>query len=356
METQEKLYFAPSAGRSNEKAQDYLIFLIPGNPGLIDYYDPFLSTLHTLLSGFRDSKFHLAGHSLAGFATTREDKKSLLSSHELAGLQRQIEYIDDLLYEQVDEIWEASGKTPKVILMGHSVGAYILLEIIQRHRTRIEDGKKDFDLIGGILLFPTITHIARSPSGIVASALLSIPHSPGIANAFVRCLTYLVPATVLYYLIRALNFPEHAARTTTAFIKSPSGIKRVLYLAKDELDMITDDKWGKEIWGAATEPGTNSKDTINSNLVFYWGQNDKWVAKKTRNELIAARGYVDAKSKSTSTLSSSTSSIASVDPWKPSMYVEDQKIPHAFCLKHSEIVAEKVRTWVENIIQNHNER
>ncbi|KAL8727465.1 MAG: hypothetical protein Q9181_005705 [Wetmoreana brouardii] len=354
METRETIYYAPSAGRSNEKAQDYLIFLIPGNPGLIDYYDPFLSTLHTLLSSSLDANFHICGHSLAGFATHR---KRTLASSELAGLQRQIEYVDDLLYEQVKEIRQATGKTPKVILMGHSVGAYILLEVIQRHRKRIEsdDAEEDFDLIGGILLFPTITHIARSPSGIVASALLGIPRSAQIANAIVKCLTYLLSASTLYYLLRTiLRLPEHAARTTTSFIKSANGIERVLQLAKDEMDMITHDKWGKEVWGAATEPGTNSKDTINSNLVFFWGKNDRWVASKTRNDLINARGYLDAKAKSSPSFSSSES-VAAVDPWKPNMYIDEQSIPHAFCLKHSEIVAEKVHKWVKDIIRNHHE-
>lgn len=35
---------------------------------------------------------------------------------------------------------------------------------------------------------------------------------------------------------------------------------------------ITDDKWDKEVWGAATSEGTNSRDTANSNLTFYWGE------------------------------------------------------------------------------------
>ena len=34
---------------------------------------------------------------------------------------------------------------------------------------------------------------------------------------------------------------------------------------------ITEDKWGKEVWGAATSEGTNIKDTANSNLTMYWG-------------------------------------------------------------------------------------
>ncbi|KAL8811044.1 MAG: hypothetical protein Q9223_003167 [Gallowayella weberi] len=352
METRSKLYFGPSAARNSENVQDYLIFHIPGNPGLIPYYDPFLSTLHASLSSSTTSpsaNYHVCGYSLAGFETTEHH-------HALAGLEDQVEYVDQLLYDQVDEMRHRIGRTPKVILMGHSVGAYILLEIIRNHRTRIEGGAKDFDLIGGILLFPTITHIARSPSGIVASALLAIPRSAHIASAILKALMLLVPTSILYYLIRAFTwFPEHAARTTTAFIKSPIGIKASLFLGKDEMDMITGDKWGEEVWGAATEPGTNSRDTIHSNLVFFWGQNDRWVAEKTREDLINARGF-RCKSKPFSSAASSISDVSSpADGWKPSMIYDQRKIPHGFCINHSEVVAEQVRTWVEGIIDNHNE-
>lgn len=353
METRAALYYGASAGRSKTGLEEYLIFHIPGNPGLVPYYDPFFSILHTLLEAtpaLQNSNFHIYGHSLAGFETSEHDARG---SPELAGLERQIDYIDNLLYIRVDKIRQRTGGiTPKVILMGHSVGAYILLEIIRRHRKTIEGGKfQDFDLIGGILLFPTITHIARSPSGIVASALLRIPHSAHIGSAIVKSLMYFIPSNVLYHIVRlVMRFPEHAARTTTALIKSPIGVKEVLFLAKDEMDMITDDKWGEEIWGAATEPGTDKGDTINSNLVLFWGRHDAWVAQKTRDDLIRARGFRTSLKKT-----KSSSSVASEDGWKPTMIVDDGRIPHGFCLKHSETVAEKVSGWVEDIIYNHNE-
>ncbi|KAL8762749.1 MAG: hypothetical protein Q9184_001289 [Pyrenodesmia sp. 2 TL-2023] len=348
METRTALHYGPSAGRSNSNAQEYLIFHIPGNPGLIPFYDPFFSTLHTLLeatSALQACNFHICGHSLAGFETSIQDATG---SAELVGLEQQIDYMDELLYARVDEIRHETGSTPKVILMGHSVGAYILLEVIRRHRKQIESKRyQDFDLIGGVLLFPTITHIARSPSGIVASALLRIPGSAHIGSAIVKTLLYLIPTNILYHLVRLImRFPEHAARTTTALIRSPMGIKEVLYLAKDEMDMITNDKWGEEIWGAATEPGTTQGDTINSNLVFFWGSHDAWVARKTRDELIRARGARIPLKRVESTPE---------EAWKPTMFIDDGKIPHGFCLKHSETVAEKVSDWVEDIIYNHNE-
>ena len=172
IETEEKLCYGPRHGPPEETTQDYLIYFITGNPGCISYYQPFLSRLHSLLetsSAIESARFHICGHSFRGmeFAPNHdhgEPPKSPIS------LQEQINWQEDLLYKHVKSHQSrTSNKPPKVILMGHSVGSYILLELIQQHREKIASGEEDFDLIGGILLFPTITHIAKSPLGMVAS-------------------------------------------------------------------------------------------------------------------------------------------------------------------------------------------
>ncbi len=43
------------------------------------------------------------------------------------------------------------------------------------------------------------------------------------------------------------------------------------YMAKDEMQMITEDKWEEEVWGAAG--GSEGKLTDSSlNLIFYFGK------------------------------------------------------------------------------------
>ena len=88
-------------------------------------------------------------------------------------MKEQIQNTENLIYKQIDQYQKLDApedSIPKVILIGHSVGAYILLELISQHRERVEEGEEeDFDLIGGILLFPTIVNIAKSPMGLVAS-------------------------------------------------------------------------------------------------------------------------------------------------------------------------------------------
>lgn len=179
VECDEKICYEDSTNLEDGETQDYLIYFIPGNPGLIPYYQPFLSRLHSLLlttSATEAARFHICGHSLRGFefsANTAHGKspKSPLS------LEEQIKYQEYLLYRHVKSHRDRTGNNPKVILTGHSVGAFILLELIQEHRKTVEEGEDDFDLIGGILLFPTITHIAKSPLGMIASvSILRQPH------------------------------------------------------------------------------------------------------------------------------------------------------------------------------------
>ena len=149
---------------------DYLIYFITGNPGLILYYKPFLSTLHSSLGSYsstNSARFHICGHSLRGFEF--QDDQNVTPPEKPYSLAEQIDFQEDLLYSHIRSHRARTGNTPKVILMGHSVGAYILLELIKNHPKRIEGGEEDFDLIGGVLLFPTITHIAQSPLGMIAS-------------------------------------------------------------------------------------------------------------------------------------------------------------------------------------------
>ena len=169
LERGDKICYEPSTDSTDGETQDYLIYFMPGNPGLISYYQPFLSKLHSLLctkSSSQSAQFHICGHSFRGFELGQYGA----SSRSPIGLEDQVSFQEQLLYRHIDSHRRRFGNTPRVILMGHSVGAYVLLELIQQHRNKVdEEGEEDFDLIGGILLFPTITYIAKSPLGMVFS-------------------------------------------------------------------------------------------------------------------------------------------------------------------------------------------
>jgi pimeloyl-ACP methyl ester carboxylesterase len=148
------------------------IFFITGNPGLIGYYHPFLSSLAQNLSGSTDQSkptYQIYGCSLGGFEvdenisseTPRFQGGESQKGSKLYDLEDQIRFVHQRL-DAVMSDGSTSSRKRNVVLIGHSVGAYMAMEVIRRHR---ESDVSDFDIVGGVLLFPTVMDIAASPSG-----------------------------------------------------------------------------------------------------------------------------------------------------------------------------------------------
>lgn len=192
------LYVAPRRQATDNSRERFFVFFITGNPGVIAYYESFLSTLASLLSTSTTKQYLILGTSLAGFETgiSRPEDAALNEDPPPYGLQRQIilaeERLRDFILGSEHEALKSAARgdddglryrhleppKPKVILIGHSVGAYIVLELIRRSKNAASP-IHELNIIGGVLLFPTVTHIAKSPSGVrlgVCHHLLLEPH------------------------------------------------------------------------------------------------------------------------------------------------------------------------------------
>ncbi|KAJ5908280.1 hypothetical protein N7495_000962 [Penicillium taxi] len=344
---------------------DTTIFFISGNPGLISYYHPFLSLLAENLAkasaqengdakyGTNPPSFQIYGCSLAGFEVYSKNDKSSVSSADSRnedsggssgpyGLEYQIQFVRERLEALMREniaadirAAEETGARPrrrKAILLGHSVGTYMSMEILQHHRNEVVQSEQPghsralFDIVGGIMLFPTVKDIAHSPSGQKLTTLVSlIPHLPIIVSLFARLLTFLLPVSVIRFLIRAVmgNSPPHGLETTIKFLKSPGGVRQALHMAADEMRTITADKWTDDVWGLDHQGGHIAK------MFFYFGRKDHWVAEKTRDEIVAIRGRKDGLG--------------------PRMFVCEEGLPHAFCLsKLFHMIPEIGLKWCAN--------
>ncbi|KAK5134882.1 hypothetical protein LTR08_005972 [Meristemomyces frigidus] len=327
-----------------------LIFFMTGNPGLIEYYRVFLTRLYDTLR-VQDPKndLHIYGASLAGFEIS---EPIAARSRQPYDLDQEIDTTALRLLDTVKRINkganDAEGPLP-VVLVGHSVGAYMLLEIMARWQAmpKTAEAKQMMDIVGGICLFPTVVDIAKSPSGEKMAAVLKLPGFALIVHLIAKVFLALVPFILLVFLVRIITFmPSDAARTTAAFIKSKHGVRQALYMAKHEMIQLTDDKWSTELWGAdplqevasaamgvgAVTPPARPK------LHFYWGQNDHWVARSTRNELIRTRGR---------TRGGRRGSLG--EGSKPLMEIDRNGVPHGFCIRHSVPIADKVAEYVTEI-------
>jgi hypothetical protein len=109
-------------------------------------------------------------------------------------------------------------------------------------------------------------------------------------------------------------------------------LNRIRYLANEEMEFITVDKWDENVWGIEHKTAESKIET--PKLVFYFAAQvqsyipfssrarinsnpqDHWVANHTRDTLISARGKLDDD------LSSS----------RPEMTIDRNGITHAFCI------------------------
>ncbi|KAI1182182.1 hypothetical protein F5B17DRAFT_444452 [Nemania serpens] len=316
-----------SSGNSDSShgSQHVLIFFVPGNPGLIGYYVPFLSALRDLLdanTSLNSITFHIHGQNLAGFVD--EDHEPFTSQRKPYDLEHQIQHVLKAVSAlRIEESGGARRGQPydRVLLIGHSVGAYIALETCHRilRDPVLAPGER---IVSGILLFPTIERIADSPSGWKLNMLRQTPllgdHAYKVAQGFLR----LWPYDALHWFVsRTLGFPPHAAEVTTRWLKSRDGVWQSLHLGMDEMRVIGEDKWDAELWEI-------EKDTTKSQtpkFYFFFGQRDHWVAERHRDAFIRRR---------------------SAQAERTRLVIDEGRLPHAFCIDHSIPVAEKVHTWI----------
>jgi Lipid-droplet associated hydrolase len=214
----------------NPSARNHLIYFITGNPGLIGYYDTFLNTLHTLLSqstgkSSETDVVSIYGQSLAGF-----EEETIFSNNTQKTTPYSLDEVIEISLKSLQGLGIASGvrkgqQFASVILIGHSVGSYILLEIIQRLRKR----GSPINIRAGILLFPTVTDISQSPSGLKITKLFKIPDFPKKASMVAKSLISVTPENVLRWLVGIVTrMPEDSVEVTTTFLRSSMGIWQAL--------------------------------------------------------------------------------------------------------------------------------
>ncbi|CAI6340705.1 unnamed protein product [Periconia digitata] len=303
---------APDSHTSNTRAK-YLIFFIPGNPGIIQYYSVFLKNLHEKLAHGLKPRVDVLGITLAGFecgASEHQDVRNKAKKFPLS-IDDQIDFVERTLRDYTEP-------DTRIILMGHSFGVYIFMEMLRRRQSRL---KTTGHVIGAIGLFPGVVHLARSQGGRRGQQWLAIPGLAFLLIWLARALGLLLPTKILQNVIRALSgYPDHAVRTTVHWIRSRWGLQQSLHLVREELIRITDDAWDDEVWG--------------TDIHMLFGEKDVYVPEIERDALISARAVKSAVQTGST----------------PYFEIAATGIPHDFSIRHNAPVAEKVDIWVRKII------
>lgn len=181
--------------RKDKRPRELLVYFIPGNPGLIQYYNDFLTHLASLLDpDTTGSVYHVVGYSLSGFelegnASGYSQLEAVLNGRSLAysnepfrpydlkteqeavfaNIERTVSLLRRQTLTQEPLNIEESEPLP-VVLMGHSVGAYIMMQNLMSRQLEQTNGLPGgidgtVSIIGAIGLFPTVVDLAGSPRG-----------------------------------------------------------------------------------------------------------------------------------------------------------------------------------------------
>lgn len=179
-------------------------------------------------------------------------------------------------------------------------------------------------------------------------------------HTIARILFYFAPIAVLARLVGLVtSMPLAGAEITAQFLHSKHGVHQALHMAKDELAQLTHDQWSDEFWGVSgsenassatlekaagkiaeptrSQQPENPADKSHTQLHFYWGSKDHWIAQDTRDRIIANRARTEGRNG---------------DERKPIMEIDGHGIGHAFCLSElgNQVVAKKCADWISGLV------
>ena len=193
-----------------------------------------------------------------------------------------------------------------LILVGHSVGCYVILEMLDRLKTH--------RVLKCALLFPTIERLALTDSGKFWTPFLK--HMRWAASHTIRPATLLpasVQRSILEWYFKDTNTSDCGIDATLKLV-DPECLKNIAYMAHDEFQEIV-------------QPNHDVIDKHLDKLWFYYGASDHWVPVKY---------YEDMKAKY---------------PTANIQLCQDD-IQHAFCLDAGSSMAIHVVQWLNTFMPN----
>ncbi|OCH94712.1 alpha/beta-hydrolase [Obba rivulosa] len=267
-----------------------IFVFIPGNPGLIEFYIPFLSAMHEDCKGRMAILAHgYLGHSPKVHANSTNHTKTVYGLD--AQLQSTIEVIDILRV--------TFGQSARLILAGHSVGSWITMQVLKARPEAVASV---------VLLFPTLAHIASTPNGRRLSPLFR-PLLRSIISNFSKA-AHVLPLALLKLLFS--HWPPAQLAVLRSFITCPASVYAALNMADDEMNTIQD---------LDVRLLQDYRDRIH----IFFAEHDDWVGEQKEAILSAFHP----------------------DPRSLKIVHAHEDIPHAFCINHGDMLARQCLDWLE---------
>lgn len=278
-------------GQSLLDTPENVVLFIPGNPGVASYYTNAMQNLYTLLGGSHAvwTVSH-AGHCLA--------LPSLWPGYQhVYDLEQQVEHKVAFLEDHLPQ-------GTRVTLVGHSIGCHIILRLLNHF-----ENSPNVMVSRSFLLFPTIERMKVSPNGRRLWPVL----------CYLRWLVVLLVWAVsllpgkLKDTILQWHFGEEVAQCSvgaTRELLHARVVQNMLWMAYNELLQVV-------------ELDVETVRRHKNKILLYYGASDGWCPQSYWKEIKAQVDGVEA-------------------------LLCDDGSQHAFVLRHSRPVAEKLARWIKS--------
>jgi len=248
--------------KPKETQSKIFVLVIPGNPGPIGFYESFIESLFLT----SDCSLTIYGISHAGHHFI-PCECNIETSEDHSGVNcRELYFFESklyTLYDQVDHklafVYKFLPYDSEIILIGHSVGAFIILEIMRRLQSTER-------IVKGVLLFPTVERITKTSSGRFWTSIALYMQQPLLWIVWLfNVLPFSLQHTLVDFcvLIRGFSYERNIPLAILSFLNE-HGVRNMLQIVKDMI-RIED------------LPQETVIEENKDNIVFYYAEEDPWV-------------------------------------------------------------------------------
>ncbi|GMH28709.1 hypothetical protein Nepgr_030552 [Nepenthes gracilis] len=221
---------------------DFHVLFIPGNPGIVNFYKGFLESLYELLEG--NASVTAIGH----LSQTSKDWEN----GRLFSLQEQIIHKMDFID------YKLHNKEVPIVLVGHSIGSYISIEIFKRYPGKV---------IHCIGLYPFLALNAESSKQIAIKKLADSRVLSLTASLVLSLLGLLLPIPALRFIVKKSfgnSWSADAVDTACSHLVLYHIIQNMLFMARTEFKKLSE------------TPDWEFMRAKKDQIAFLFGSDDHW--------------------------------------------------------------------------------
>ncbi|XP_076764045.1 lipid droplet associated hydrolase sturkopf [Xylocopa sonorina] len=245
-----------------------VVVLIPGNPGVAEFYEGFIRTIKSRLPS--ETPIWVVGH--AGHVQPPSNLAITMPSDstwsENYSLTAQLQHKKDFIKQYIPE-------DAKLHLIGHSIGAWMILNLLK-------DDSIAKKVTKCYLLFPTIENMTATPNGWYFTKVIS---QLAVFILFIFWIFSCLPSFLQVFLITILrpihNIPGKYNRALLQVL-NPNSMKNMIKMATEEMKQVKErdddiiSKYADKLW-------------------FYYGNCDGWVPIKFYHDLKSKNPNINAE-------------------------------------------------------------